>query len=96
MRWVDDYLVLGKAAPDKSKEYGHTVCSAGYSQKLEQFVRVYPTWIDMNKKLQRWNIVRLPLEQTSRDYRYESWTITGRQIREAMISTIETISRFGC
>jgi len=73
---VDDLIILGRGCPERIKNGRITVCAAGYSPKLG-FIRIYPTKIDM--KLNRWSIVRVPLERNPQDTRKESWKIQGKR-----------------
>ncbi|MHA1227444.1 MAG: hypothetical protein ACTSPV_11930 [Candidatus Hodarchaeales archaeon] len=94
MMWLEDYLVLGKAAPDNSKHYGHSICSAGYSIKRSKFFRIYPCSIAMGKKLKRWNIVKIPIERSKNDYRVESWCLSSREDRKEVIKNLTVVREF--
>ncbi len=39
---IDDFVMLGRTEPQQTRNSGVTVCSAGYSPSLGQFIRVYP------------------------------------------------------
>ena len=67
--WINDYLILGKACPDLSSKYGHAICTAGYSFEKKEFIRLFPMWVLFSKKMKRWNIIRVPVESQSSDYR---------------------------
>lgn len=71
---IDDLVILGRAVPEQIKNGRVTVCTAGYSEKLG-FVRIFPTKTIM--PLNRWNIVKVPVERDPRDSRLESWKIRG-------------------
>ena len=69
---LEDFIMLGRTKPTESKKYGRTVCSAGYSKELKQFVRVYP--LPQYSRLKRWSICRIPLTRGN-DSRIESWRL---------------------
>ena len=71
---VDDLVILGRAVPEQLKNGRVTVCAAGYSRRLG-FIRIFPTKTGMS--LNRWNVVRVPVERDPRDSRSESWKIQG-------------------
>ena len=71
---IDDFLVLGRACPDRMRDGRFTVCCGGYSERLG-FVRIYPMPPHTEKKLQRWNIVSVGVERDMRDKRGESWKV---------------------
>ncbi|MFH1697150.1 MAG: hypothetical protein ABH854_04575 [Candidatus Diapherotrites archaeon] len=73
---IDDFLVLGRACPDRMRDGRFTVCCGGHSERLG-FVRIYPTPPHAEKKLQRWNLVSVEVERDARDKREESWKIAG-------------------
>ena len=71
---LDDFIMLGRTKPTKSKKYGLTVCSAGYSKELRQFVRIYP--LPQNSRLKRWSVCRGPVMRSKHDSRIESWRLS--------------------
>jgi len=71
---IDDLVVLGRAVPEQIKNGRVTVCAAGYSETLG-FIRIFPTKTIM--PLNRWSIVKVPVERDPRDSRIESWKIQG-------------------
>ena len=71
---IDDLVILGRAVPEQLKNGRITVCAAGYSRRLG-FIRIFPTKTVM--PLNRWNIVKVPVERDPRDTRSESWKIQG-------------------
>lgn len=74
-RWINDLVVLGRAAPEPIRDGRHTVCLGGYSE-THGYVRLYPTqmWMD---NCARWNVVSVPVEEPHRDDRDESYKIAG-------------------
>jgi hypothetical protein len=66
--------MLGRSAPDQTRDGRTTVCAAGWSPSLG-FVRIYPTTLQSD--LQAWNIVSVPVERNPADSRAESWKIQG-------------------
>jgi len=73
---IDDFIVLGRTTPVKSKKYGHCVCVAGYSEELGQFVRIFPTKI--NSKIKTLCKVSVEVERKAEDKRAESWALKSR------------------
>lgn len=71
---VDDLVILGEAVPDEISDGRKTVCTAGFSPK-HGLIRIYP--VPPNARLQRWQVIEIPLERNSRDTRTESWKIQG-------------------
>lgn len=71
---LNDFIILGRAAPDRIRNGRSTVCIAGYSP-THGFIRIYPTRIDF--PLKRWDIVKVPVERNVQDTRRESWKIRG-------------------
>lgn len=70
---VEDFIMLGRTAPVDSKKFGRSVCSAGYSRELRQFVRVYP--LPPASKVKKWSLCCIPLIRSSHDNRIESWRL---------------------
>lgn len=70
---LEDFVMLGRTAPEESKKHGLVVCSAGYSRELRQFVRIYP--ISMFDRIPRWSICRAKVRRNPGDSRDESWRI---------------------
>lgn len=73
---VEDFICLGRTVPEESKKYGHKVCMAGFSQELNQFVRVYP--LPVQNALKMRNRYTLSLQRNADDSRHESWKLTDR------------------
>lgn len=71
---MDNLVVLGNAVPDEIRDGRKTVCTVCYSEE-HGLVRIYP--VPPNSPMKRWNVVSIPLEQTTRDNRQESWKIQG-------------------
>lgn len=70
--------MLGTTVPRPSKKLGvRTVCSAGYSAEMKQFVRIYP--LATRDAPKRWSVNRVPLERSSSDTRRESWKLKSRR-----------------
>jgi hypothetical protein len=76
MNFKHDYLVLGQTVPEESKKYGLRVCTAGYSIKEKQLIRVYPLGVKKSHHFKRWNIYNdLELRKNNKDNRQESWRL---------------------
>ncbi|HZA47465.1 MAG TPA: hypothetical protein VE521_00905 [Nitrososphaera sp.] len=71
---IDDFIVLGNAAPDEMKDFRTTVCYAGFSEK-HGMIRLYP--VPPTVKMGRWFRVEVPVERNPQDVREESWKIRG-------------------
>lgn len=84
--------MLGRTKPTQSKKYGRTVCSAGYSKELRQFVRVYP--LPQYSRLKRWSICNIPLMRSKHDSRIESWRLNNERTQsEQDVDIIGTADR---
>lgn len=70
---VDDFVVLGRAAPEILRDGRIECCSIGYSL-TGGFMRVYPTNFN-SKKFKRWNILKFEIEKNKDDWRNESYKI---------------------
>lgn len=71
---LHDFIMLGKTLPEVQKRDGRVfVCSAGYSQEMRKFIRVYP--LAREKAPRRWDVCQIALERNPRDSRDESWAI---------------------
>lgn len=81
---IDDFVMLGRTEPQQTRNSGVTVCSAGYSPTLGQFIRVYP--IAIHHHVPRWSVCRIEVERTS-DARSESWSL-----RNGSIELLRTLS----
>lgn len=92
--WINDYLILGKACPDRSRKYGHAICTAGYSFERNEFIRLFPMWIQLSWKIRRWNIIRVPIESKISDYRSESYAVRDRNSRDELREKIQLVSRY--
>lgn len=89
---INDLVILGRAVPEQIKNGRITVCVAGYSPKLG-FIRIFPTKTAM--PLNRWNIVKVPVERDPRDTRMESWKIQGSKTEwNSLSEKIEVIGHF--
>lgn len=75
--WIDDLVILGRAAPEPIRDGRHTVCLGGYSES-KGYVRLYPTQMWM-ENCNRWNVVSVPVERPQSDNREESFKIAGSQ-----------------
>ena len=71
---IDDFISLGRAAPDKLAYMRKSYCVGGYSLS-KGFIRIYPTSI--NCPFERWNALKIPVERNPKDTRKESWKIQG-------------------
>ena len=91
--YIDDLVVLGRAAPEPIDDGRRTVCLGGYSETLG-FVRLYPTQRRM-KQCQRWNVISVPVEPAAPDdTRDESYKIVGsRDSWERLHTKIEKVGR---
>jgi hypothetical protein len=74
-KWIQDLVVLGRAAPEPIRDGRHTVCLGGYSEQ-HGYVRLYPTQMWMSD-CERWNVISTPVEKSNRDDRDESYKIAG-------------------
>lgn len=70
---IDDWVCLGRTVPEESKKYGHKVCSAGWSQELRDFVRVYP--LPVICPIKQRAMCQLELTRNANDSRRESWKL---------------------
>lgn len=71
---IDDLIILGRTEPQQTKTSGITICTAGYSHELKQFMRIYPLlWGGEN--LPRWTTVSAELKRNPKDSRRESWRV---------------------
>jgi hypothetical protein len=81
---VEDFIMLGRTEPQESKKHGITVCSAGYSKELNQFLRIYPLPMHGNY-VNQWSISQVPLRRPKDDNRHESWRInSGSSLNQAI------------
>ena len=77
---LEDLILLGRTEPQQTKHNGVTVCSAGFSKELGEFVRVYP--LDISAKVSRWDVVRANLERSPNDTHKESWKLQSGTVLE--------------
>jgi hypothetical protein len=84
---VNDFIMLGRTEPCPSKTHGITVCSAGYSREMGQFLRVYP--LAMTDKTTKWSKCTIPLERNHRDGRAESWRLDNGHTVDSSVITIQ-------
>jgi len=73
---IDDFIVLGKTVPEKSKKYGEKVCMAGLSTEMKSLLRLYP--IDIYSKIPTRSTLVVEVERNNLDSRLESWTLKDR------------------
>lgn len=70
---VEDFVMLGNTVPQLDGQGRTTVCCAGYSRGLNQFLRIYPAAaVDLPP---RWSLSRIALVRNANDTREESWKI---------------------
>lgn len=81
---IDDYCCLGRTVPEESKKYGTKVCSAGYSEELNAFVRVYP--LPFPNELRQRTVSVLELERNCQDGRAESWRLNREAANNGIVS----------
>jgi hypothetical protein len=72
---VNDFILLGWTAPHPTLRNGDCICAAGYSRKLNDFVRIYPVPFPFRSDIHRWDQLAMPLMRNHRDSRNESWKI---------------------
>ena len=91
--FIEDLVVLGRAAPEPISDGRHTVCLGGYSETLG-FVRLYPTQRRM-AQCKRWNVISVPVESAEPDdTRDESYKIAGsRESWDRLHTKIEKVGR---
>lgn len=70
---IDDFIMLGRTFPQETKNKGVTVCAVGYSQELNQLIRIYP--LQITDKIPKWSKVQLKLIKPRTDNRRESWKL---------------------
>ncbi len=76
---IDDLVVFGRTAPEDSVKHGQSVCMAGYSPEMRQFIRVYPMAVRSNVKAR--SVITVEVERNNKDSRMESWTLKDRSER---------------
>lgn len=69
---VDDFIMLGRTFPQDTKNSGVTVCSAGYSETMRSFIRIYP--IPITQKVPKYSVCTVELCRGS-DVRRESFKL---------------------
>lgn len=75
--YLQDLVILGRAAPEEMSDGRQTVCTGAWSPK-KGFIRLYP--IDPQANLfSRWDVINAEVERNPNDYRHESWKIKGRK-----------------
>lgn len=72
---LSDFTMLGMTSPTKSKKYGRSVCSAGYSVEMRQLLRVYP--LSPRNLPSKFGTYEVDLARPS-DMRHESWVLSNR------------------
>jgi hypothetical protein len=70
---IDDFVMLGRTVPEQSKKHGLVACSAGYSEEMKRFMRVYP--LAPTERIPKWTQCRLSLRRNPSDSRDESWRL---------------------
>ena len=87
---IDDLVVLGRACPEPLKDGRVTVCMAGWSYRMNDFVRIYPTRPDTS--CSQWDVIKVDVERNENDTRDESWKIVGsKEEWESLGSKIEVV-----
>jgi hypothetical protein len=72
---LEDFVMLGKTAPETDRQGRVTVCSAGWSPELRQLVRIYP--LAEHNCPPDFSVSQVRLERNTKDSRGESWKIAG-------------------
>lgn len=72
---LEDFVMLGKTAPEMDRQGRMTVCSAGWSPELRQLVRIYPLAVENAPP--DFSVSQVRLERNYKDSRHESWKIAG-------------------
>lgn len=72
---LEDFVMLGKTAPETDRQGRVTVCSAGWSPELRQLVRIYPLAVENAPP--DFSVSQVRIERNDRDTRHESWKIAG-------------------
>ena len=72
---LEDFVMLGKTAPETDRQGRVTVCSAGWSPELRQLVRIYPLAVENAPP--DFSVSQIRLERNYKDTRHESWKIAG-------------------
>lgn len=72
---LEDFVMLGKTAPETDRQGRVTVCSAGWSPELRQLVRIYPLAVENAPP--DFSVSQIRLERNYKDNRHESWKIGG-------------------
>jgi hypothetical protein len=77
---LEDFVMLGKTAPEMDRQGRMTVCSAGWSPELRQLIRIYPLAVENAPP--DFSVSQIKLERNHRDTRHESWKIGGDRSAE--------------
>lgn len=72
---LEDFVMLGKTAPEMDRQGRMTVCSAGWSPELRQLIRIYPLAVENAPP--NFSVSQVKLERNHKDSRHESWKIAG-------------------
>lgn len=72
---LEDFVMLGKTAPEMDRQGRVTVCSAGWSPELRQLVRIYPLAVENAPP--DFSVSQVRIERNDKDTRHESWKIAG-------------------
>ena len=86
---IKDFILLGRTVACASEKYGYCMCSAGWSDYLEDFIRVYPLHIENG--WQQWCKYSIRVYKTSRDKRFESFHIEP-EFAPVRVTTQKTVS----
>lgn len=77
---LEDFVMLGKTAPETDRQGRTTVCSAGWSPELRQLIRIYPLAVENAPP--DFSVSQVKLERNHKDTRHESWKIAGDRSAE--------------
>ena len=70
----ENFLVLGRTVPEKSKKYGEKICMAGVDLELNQLLRIYP--LPIKNEFKAGHVYRVStVDARPKDPRHESWKI---------------------
>jgi hypothetical protein len=92
MQMADRVLVVVKASPQPSRQYGDTVCVAGVDMNAEwpRWVRLYPVpfrYLDGERQFKKYDVIGVHTRHAGGDKRPES--------RKIAASTIEVLAHLG-
>lgn len=92
MRVINNLIILGRAFPQKLKDGRRSCCAAGWCEGMG-FIRIYPTYW-LSKKLKRWNVVNVNVEDDNGDWRKESHKIINSKDLKNMDEQIEVVEEY--